>query len=43
MIIDVIIPVSFISCRLHELVIPAKAGIQAFPASILRNPMGIFN
>jgi len=42
MIIDVIIPISFISCRLHELVIPAKAGIQAFPAGILRNRMGIF-
>jgi len=49
MIIDVIIPVSFICCRLHELVIPAKpvlsrvegAGIQAFPAGILRNRRGI--
>jgi len=35
-------PILFIDCRLPDLVIPAKAGIQALPVSIMYNFFGNF-
>ncbi len=38
-----LIPILFIDCRLPDLVIPAKAGIQALPISINAIFSAIFN
>ena len=38
----ILIPILFPNCRLPDPVIPAKAGIQALPASIMFNSFGNF-